>query len=256
MNHAIADLFSIPRLQEAQNVLVIFPHPDDAELVAGGTVRLLAEQGATVTYAAVTDGNMGTFDPSMARNETGAMRRKEQDAAAAILGVKEVVWLGFNDGFLPEVETVRQGMVKVIRRVRPDFVITLDPWLPYEGHPDHRKTGLAAVEACMYASFPLAYPEHMSDGLTPWGVTGIALGLSPKPNTYIGIDSTWEKKIRACLCHESQFPEPVWNALYLPYIQAKCSEWGQQAGEGIDMAESFKVLSPHHLHVMVDTWLI
>lgn len=230
MNHAILGLLSIPRLQEARNVLVIFPHPDDAELVAGGTIGLLAEQGATVTYAAVTDGNMGTFDPSMARKEIGSVRRKEQEAAAEILGIREVIWLGFNDGFIPGIETVRQSMVRIIRRVKPDFVITLDPWLPYEGHPDHRKPGLAAVEACMYASFPLAYPEHRSDGLTQWGITGIALGLSPKPNTYIGIDSTWDKKIQACLCHKSQFPEPLWNALYLPYIQAKCIEWGTPGG--------------------------
>lgn len=245
-------LIPVPRLREAKNVLVIYPHPDDAELVAGGTIALLTGEGASVTYAAVTEGDMGTFDPSLSREQIGAIRRKEQGEAAAVLGVASIEWLGFHDCFLPNIETLREPMVRVIRKVKPDFVITLDPWLPYEAHPDHRKTGMASVEAAIFAAFPLAYPEHAAEGLTPWQVGGIAMALSVHPNTFINVESTWERKISACLCHKSQFPPDVWNTLYLPYLTVKSAEWGRKVGASA--AEAFKVLHPYHMHVMVDAW--
>lgn len=248
----LKDLIPVPHLRQARNVLVIYPHPDDAELVAGGTIALLTGDGAAVTYAAVTDGDMGTFDPSVSREQIAAVRRNEQQDAASLLGVQKVEWLGFHDCFLPEIETLRRPMVRTIREVRPDFVITLDPWLPYESHPDHRKTAMAAVEAATFAAFPLAYPEDLKDGLTPWQVTGIAMALSTRPNTYINVETTWERKINACLCHKSQFPPDIWNTLYMPYLQAKSAEWGHEIGAGV--AEAFKVLHPYHLHTIVDAW--
>ncbi|MEX0975367.1 MAG: PIG-L deacetylase family protein [Bacillota bacterium] len=248
------DVIPIPHLRQARNVLVIFPHPDDAELTAGGTVALLSGEGAAVTYAPVTDGSMGTFDPRFSREQIAAVRRREQEDAASMLGVKDIEWLGFRDGFLPDVETLREPMVKLIRRFQPDFVLTLDPWLPYEAHPDHRKTGMAAVEAVIYAAFPLAYPEHLQEGLVPWGVSGIAMALSARPNTFINVESTWDRKIAACLAHKSQFPLDLWNSMYMPYIQAKSMEWGREVGAGV--AETFKVMHPYHLHVMVDAWKV
>ncbi len=248
------DLIPVPDLRQAKNLLCIFPHPDDAELAAGGTVALLTGEGAVVTYAPVTDGSLGAFDPGVTREQVAAVRRQEQKEAASSLGVARVAWLGFEDGFLPEVEAMREPMVKLIRSVRPDFLLTLDPWLPYEAHPDHRKSALAAVEAISYAALPLAYPEHLQEGLAPWGVTGVALAASAKPNTFINVESTWDKKIAACLMHKSQFPTDVWNAMYLPYIQAKSVEWGREAGARV--AESFKVMHPYHLHMMVDAWKV
>lgn len=248
------DVIPVPHLRQARNVLCVVPHPDDAELVAGGTIAVLTGDGAEVTYAVATDGGMGTFDPSVSSSEIAAVRRKEQEEAAAILGVDRVMWLGFRDGFLPEVDVLREPIVKLIRQVKPDFLLTLDPWLPYEAHPDHRKTGLAAVEAVLYAGFPLAYPQHMQEGLTPWGVTGVALALSVRPNTVINIEETWDKKINACLAHKSQFPPALWDTMYFPYIQGKCAEWGREVGAGV--AETFKVMHPAHLHVMVDAWKV
>lgn len=246
------DLIPVPCLRQAKNVLAIFPHPDDAELFAGGTIALLTGNGSTVTYAVATDGSMGTFDPSASREQVAATRRREQEEAASLLGVRHVEWLGFSDGFLPDIETLRESMVRAIRKFRPDFIVTLDPWLPYEAHPDHRNTSLAAVEATVYAPFPLAYPEHLQEGLLPWPVSGIALALSTRPNTFIDIGTTWDAKIEACLRHESQFPKDVWDTLFMPYIQAKSTEWGQNVGARV--AESFKVMHPYHLHVMVDAW--
>lgn len=248
----LKDLIPIPHLRQAKNVLVIYPHPDDAELVAGGTIALLTGDGAAVTYAAATDGDMGTFDPGVPPAQIAAVRRQEQQEAASLLGVRKVEWLGFHDCFLPEVGVLRRSMVKVIRQVKPDFVITLDPWLPYESHPDHRKTAMAAVEAATFSAFPLAYPEDIQEGLMPWQVTGVAMALSTRPNTFINIEPTWEKKIQACLCHKSQFPPDQWSGLYMPYLQAKSAEWGHEIGASA--AEAFKVLHPYHLHTIVDAW--
>ena len=248
------DFIPVPHLRQARNVLVIVPHPDDAELAAGGTVALLTADGAQVTYVIATDGDMGTFDPLASREQVASIRRKEQEDAAKVLGVREVFWLGFPDGFLPDIEEVRGAMVRAIREVKPDFIITLDPWLPYEGHPDHRKASLAAVEAAMYAPFPLAYPEDFQEGLTPWQVSGIALALSVRPNTVIGIDAVWDKKIEACLRHKSQFPKEIWDSMYFPYIQAMSAEWGREVGARA--AETFKVMHPYHLHTIVDAWKV
>jgi LmbE family N-acetylglucosaminyl deacetylase len=242
------DLIPIPNLLDAKNVLVIFPHPDDAELTAGGTVALLTEKGARVTYCCATDGSMGAFEPTVTREQVAAIRKQEQSEAARILGVEDVVWLGFPDGFMPGIEEVREKMVGVIRRVKPDFLVTLDPWLTYEAHPDHRKTSMAAVEAALYAQFPLAYPEHRS----PHSVPGIALALSQHPNKAVNIEGVWERKMAACLAHKSQFPEPIWSSVYLPYIKAKSTEAGRSIGASV--AEDFKVVTPAHLHVMTDTW--
>ncbi len=248
----LRDAIPIPELRRARKVLAIFPHPDDAELAAGGTVALLTSEGVQVTYALATDGEMGAFDPSLTPQDVSKTRRAEQEEAARLLGVSQVMWLGFRDGFLPDIEILRKSMVGVIRQTRPDFVMTLDPWLPYEAHPDHRTASLAAVEACTFASMPLYYAEDLRDGLLPWGVTGIAMAFSAKPNTYINVDHVWEKKIDACLCHRSQFPKPQWEGMFYPLIQSKAMEWGQQAGS--TYAEAFKVLSPFHLHIMVDAW--
>lgn len=250
----IKDLIPIPDLLEAKNVLVIFPHPDDAELTAGGTVALLTSKGAKVSYCSATDGSMGSFDPSMTREKIAAIRKEEQVRAAETLGVRDIHWLGFSDGFLPDIETVRRKMVAVIRLVKPDFIITLDPWLTYEAHPDHRKTAMAAVEAAMYAPFPLAYPDDIKEGQEPHSVDGIAFAVSSHPNTVIDITETWERKIAACLCHKSQFQEPVWKNVFGPILTAKSAGIGRKIGAAF--GEDFKVMTTTHLHIFADAWQV
>ncbi|MBE3519192.1 MAG: PIG-L family deacetylase [Firmicutes bacterium] len=245
------DLIPIPRLLSARNVLVIFPHPDDAELAAGGTIALLAKNGASVTYVCATDGSLGSLDPAIAPELIAQIRKKELEAAAEVLGVKEIIWLGYRDGYAPEPPEMRPKMVSIIRKVQPDFVITLDPWLAYEAHPDHRKVSMAAVEACMYASFNHAYPEDRERGLGPWSVTGVALGFTPAPNTFVDVGPTWDTKIQAILCHKSQFPEHIWSQVS-PYMHLKAQEYGKEIGK--EFAEPFKVLSLMHLHVNIDAW--
>lgn len=244
-------MLPIPDLMEARNVLVVAPHPDDAEIAAGGTIALLAEKGAKITYAMVTDGSRGGLQPGISEAQMSSIRRAEQEQAGKVLGVADIVWLGFQDTEVPQAEILREPLISLIREIQPDFVITLDPWLPYEAHPDHRRTSMAAVEACLFAGLPMIQPEDLEHGLAPWQVTGIALALSAKPNTFIGIDSSWDKKVQALRCHKSQFPDPVWNMFY-PMILAKSEEYGRRANA--KTGEAFKVLTTTHLHVMPDTW--
>ena len=176
----------------------------------GGTPH---KQGAKVSYCSATDGSMGSFDPSMTREKIAAIRKEEQVRAAETWASETSTGWSFSDGFLPDIETVRRKMVAVIRLAQePDFIITLDPWLTYEAHPDHRNlTAMAAVEAAMYAPLPLAYPDDIKEGQEPHSVDSIAFAVSSHPNTVIDITETWERKMAACLCHKSQFQGPVWK---------------------------------------------
>jgi len=97
----------------------------------------------------------------------------------------------------------------------------------------------------------MVQPEDLAQGSGPWQVEGVSLALSPKPNTFIDIDASWEKKLEALKCHESQFPQQIWEAFF-PIISAKCEEYG--AAIGARRAEAFKTVTPTHLHVMPDTW--
>ncbi len=244
-------MIPIPELNKARNLLVVSPHPDDAELTVGGTVALLTEQGAKITYALVTDGSKGGLEPNISEEDLAATRRKEQIEAARLLGVQHVEWLGFQDTKVPAPEILRKPLISLIRKIQPDFIVGLDPWLPYEAHPDHRRTSMAVVEACLFAGLPMIQPEDMAHGFQPWQVPGVALALSVRPNTLINIDSTWEKKIQAIKCHKSQFPDQLWNVFY-PLILAKSQEYGRQINA--KTAEAFKVLTTTHLHIMVDAW--
>ena len=151
-------LIPIPDLLEAKNVLTIVPHPDDAELIAAGTISILTSLGAHVEYVLASDGSRGGYDPSISEENLAATRRQEQTRAAKIIGVNDITWLGFKDTQVPHPEVVRSPLISIIREKKPDFILTTDPWLPYESHPDHRRTSMAAVEACLFSSIPMVQP--------------------------------------------------------------------------------------------------
>ncbi|MEO7334026.1 MAG: PIG-L family deacetylase, partial [Gemmatimonadales bacterium] len=121
--------------------LVIFSHPDDAEFSAAATIALLSDAGAAVTYVVTTDGGKGTEDPEVTPEQLSATRLAEQRAAADVLGVGEIVHLGYPDGYLTPSLDLRRDIVRQIRRLRPDLVIAQNPIRrmdgnPFIGHPD------------------------------------------------------------------------------------------------------------------------
>ncbi|MFQ5617039.1 MAG: PIG-L deacetylase family protein, partial [Anaerolineales bacterium] len=159
---------------QPERVLVISAHPDDPDFGAAGTVACWAKSGAKITYVIVTDGSKGSSEPDMTSKELIEIRETEQRAAAEVLGVAEVVFLGYEDGRAANTIELRRDLVRQIRLHRPDVLITHDPAARiinnrYINHPDHRAVGDAALDAV----FPLArdrlnFPEHEAEGLEPF----------------------------------------------------------------------------------------
>nr|HID14922.1 PIG-L family deacetylase [Anaerolineae bacterium] len=149
--------------------MAVIAHPDDAEFTCGGTLALWAGQGAEIGYVVCTDGGKGRGDPSLSPEQLAAVRRAEQRAAADLLGVKEVVFLGHPDGELSRAAGLEAELVLHIRRFRPQVVLTFDPWRPYQLHPDHRAVGLAALSAILAAGNSRYFRGQLAGGSWPIG---------------------------------------------------------------------------------------
>lgn len=228
---------------KARRVMCVQPHPDDTDVAAGGTVAKLAARGVEVVYVTLTDGRLGTSDPRVQPEELAEKRRREQEKAARILGVKEIVWLGVRDGELQPTLELRWKLVELIRKFKPDVVVTPDPWLTYEVHPDHRYTGILASEAAFFASLPHAAP---CEGLQPHVVRYVAYYWTRSPNEFVDVGDYVEIKLKAVGAHKSQFGE---NLMIEDVLRAYMRLMGKCIGASY--AEAYKVLSPFHLHCNV-----
>lgn len=158
-----------------RRILIMTAHPDDADIMAGGTVARWIDEGQKVHSVMFTRGDKGHDDLGMTPERVAAMREVEQRAAAAILGVQRLTFLDFNDGELAWAgPALAEAATRLVREERPDTIVTHDPYggapsyrVP-QLHPDHRAIGYAVVEACYFrAPGPLYYPGHAADGLAP-----------------------------------------------------------------------------------------
>lgn len=191
-------------------ILVVTAHPDDVDFGAGGSVATWTGEGHEVVYCLVTDGQAGGFDNSIPRDDMTVIRRREQTEAAAILGVTELHFLGFPDGAVVADLNLRREISAVIRKVKPDRVVTQSPERRYDriyaSHPDHLATG----EATLCAVYPdarneFAFPELMSErDLTPHSAPELWIIGGPNPKTFVDITDVFELKMEALLCHKSQ----------------------------------------------------
>jgi LmbE family N-acetylglucosaminyl deacetylase len=243
---------SEPAEQSAQNghfekVMVVAAHPDDPEFGFGATVAKLASEGASVTYVVCTDGSQGGEDPSVPDEELTAIRYAEQRAAAEVLGVREVVFLGFRDGHLaPNVE-LRRAISREIRRYRPELVLTHTPLRALDipigaSHPDHLAVGEATL-AAVYpdARNPRAYPELLQEGLEAHKVKEVWLPGFEGSNHFVDASGVIDKKIEAILCHRSQFQKPgIEPDAPGKWIKERMRQAGERAG--FEYAEAFKRL--------------
>jgi len=188
-----------------KTAMIIGAHPDDPDFGAGGTVGKWIKEGVDVVYVVCTNGDKGSSDPEMTSERLAEIRTKEQLAAAAVLGVREVIFLGYPDGGLVETEVFRGQLVRLIRKFRPDTVITHDPYRKYMSHHDHRIAGQVALDAVFpYSRDYLFYPEHRKEGLTPFKVGEVLLAGSEDPNYFSDIADTFDLKTKAISCHASQ----------------------------------------------------
>src|SRR5690554_2232985 len=223
-------------------VLVVAAHPDDIEFGVAGSVAKWIAAGAEVTYLIVTDGSAGSNDPGVDPDELAARRRAEQQAAAEVLGVKDVRFLGFRDGTLEPTLEVRKAMTRVIREVRPDRVVTQDPTAVfvegiYVNHPDHR----AAGEATVYATFPSAgtrpiFPELLDEGYEPHSVKELYLMLTLEPTHAVDITDAMDRKLEALFKHESQLGPDIEE-----WVRQMSREMGNLAG--CEYAEVYRVIT-------------
>ncbi|GAA4144501.1 PIG-L family deacetylase [Actinomadura keratinilytica] len=193
-----------------RRVLAVMAHPDDVDFGAAGTVAGWTARGIAVTYLIVTDGDAGGFDDGMTRAQMGALRRDEQRAAAACVGVDDVRFLGYPDGMLEPTLGLRRDIARVIRQVRPDRVVMPSPERNYErihpSHPDHRAVGAAALDAVYPdARNPYAFPELLADeGLEAWTVREVWLTGGPAVNHYVDVTDDFDRKLAALKSHASQ----------------------------------------------------
>lgn len=190
-------------------VLVVAAHPDDPEFGFGGTAAAWAAAGSEVYYLVCTRGDKGSDDPTMLTARLMQLRQSEQRAAAEVLGVKEVRFLDFKDGELTPSIELRRAIVRVIRELKPDALVTHDPATlygsDYINHPDHRAVGQAALDAVFpTARDRLQYPEHQAEGLEPHKVLDVYMWGSLTPDFRVDISSTFDLKIESLLKHASQ----------------------------------------------------
>ncbi|HEX77051.1 MAG TPA: PIG-L family deacetylase [Dehalococcoidia bacterium] len=186
-------------------VMVVTPHPDDAEYGVAGTVARWVREGKEVVYVVCTNGDKGTSDANTRPEELARIREDEQMAAARLLGVREVIFLRHPDQGLEDTPEFRKELVRLIRKYRPETVVTADPFRRYVWHRDHRITGQVTLDAIFpYARDPLSYPDLMEEGLHPHKVREVLLWASEDVNHRSDITDTLHLKLAALRCHKSQ----------------------------------------------------
>ena len=185
--------------------MVIVAHPDDAEFLCGGTVAKWCAQGWTVYYVLATSGDKGTHEPDLTSQDLAAIREQEQREACRVLGVKDVVFLGYPDGFLKADVEFRGQIVKLFRQYRPEVVLTWDGFRQGFNHSDHRAVGIAVRDAVYPAVRDhLYYPRHKQDGLEAHQVNEMLLAGTDDADYVVDISAHLQTKLDAVLCHRSQ----------------------------------------------------
>lgn len=216
--------------ERPKRALGIFAHPDDAEFLCGGTVAKLCAAGWEVRYVIATSGDKGTKDPALTPAMLADIREREQSAAAAVLGVKECLYLRLPDGFVEEDVALRGQIVRLLRRYRPDSVITWDGFRPGFNHRDHRNIGRATYDALFPAvRDPLYYADDIGDGLLAHKVGEILLAGTDRPDYFVDCAEFQETKARAIYCHTSQIQAKPWDEFLMDYLKGG-REGGQRSG--------------------------
>ena len=204
-NVAADPLCAPPDLSKAKRVLFVQPHPDDNQIAAGGTIAWLISLGVEVWELTVLDDRYANPDYIGRENEVETVRQKEAKCAQEYLGMKNAGFLGFADKTRASIDELSVAIMKVIRRVQPDYVLSADPLLANECHSDHIKVGTAVKYACMDSECDF-YPEFVDEKLRTdaWKVKGVGFYYTDKPNTLIDITDFEETKIESIKKHVSQ----------------------------------------------------
>jgi len=228
-------------LFQPKTILGIAAHPDDLDFSASGTMAYYAKLGAKIYYLILSDGGQGTSNIDLDRQNLAKIRVKEQTEALKILGGQEAYFLNYPDGHLINNDDLKIDIIKIIRTIKPDTVVTMDPSVLYSAergminHPDHRAAGQAALD-CVYplARDHLSYPEIFESGFLPHKTKTILLTNFNQHNFLVDISTTIDLKIKALAQHQSQIDQIDQVAAW---IKANNHQLGQEIN--VPFAEGF-----------------
>lgn len=202
-----------PETSRIERVLCFTAHPDDIDFGAAGTVAAWTSAGVQVSYCIMTDGDAGGFDPAQ-REEIVRLRVEEQQRAAALVGVTDIHYLHQRDGYLEPSHEVMREVVRLIRQLRPDVVVSMHPernWNRIQkSHPDHLAVGEAVTRAVYPAlENPFAYPELAESGLEAYKLPWLWLFAGPeeRENHFVDVTEHVDSKLAAIHIHVSQHPD-------------------------------------------------
>jgi LmbE family N-acetylglucosaminyl deacetylase len=225
-----------------ERVLAVYAHPDDPEISAGGTLARWADAGADVYIVVTTRGDKGTSDPDADLEALTAVRSRETQKAAKVLGVTALPHLDHPDGELEDDRVLRLELVRLVRKLQPDVVCCPDPTAVFFGdgyinHRDHRATGWATIDAVApAAATPAYFPELREEGLDVHHVRAVYLSGTLEPNLWVDVGATLERKIEALFCHESQLVET--GDWFREFLRESALAAGRAAG--VTYAEAFR----------------
>lgn len=232
----------------SDTILAVFTHPDDCEIASGGTLAKWASEGRTVVLGVLTDGRRGSQDPSEDIEALILTRRRESEAGAARMGLKDVRFFDSQDGELENTREVRRDVVRLIRELHPDLVVTVDPtaWFfgderfAYYNHHDHRITGEIVLDAVAPAAGnPHFFPEHLGEGLKVWDVPEVWLAHTLEPNHTEDISGFVDVKVAALEEHRSQLTDDQ-LAFFKEWMPKQAADSGKKIGA--DAGEEYRVL--------------
>jgi LmbE family N-acetylglucosaminyl deacetylase len=219
------------------DIMVVVAHPDDAEFGAAGSIAKWTAAGKSVVYILCTNGDKGTSDRRMTPEELSRIRQQEQREAATLLGVREVVFLDMVDQQLEETPAFREQIVRLIRRFRPEIMLSTDPYRRYLWHRDHRIVGQVVMDALFpYARDHMAYPQMLDEGLAPHKVKEVLFFGAEDVNYRIDVSETFALKLAALKCHASQVKELHVGDLKV-WLQKRCQDMAKDTPYAL--AEAF-----------------
>ncbi|MBN1976221.1 MAG: PIG-L family deacetylase [Anaerolineae bacterium] len=224
--------------ESLDRVMVIGAHPDDPEFGCAGTVVKWARAGKSITYVLLTSGDKGSRDPNVRPGQLAAMREDEQRAAAEEIGVEQAIFLRYPDGLLENTLDLRRRLCGILRQHRPHIVMTIDPWRPYQLHPDHRAAGQAALDAIYAAREWTIFPEQLVGDVEPWRVKEAYLFWTDNADYWEDITCCIDTRISALARHASQVGEN--NERLAERMRQRASEAGALAREKLEQEEGYE----------------
>ncbi len=241
----------IPDIRKAKRVLAVQPHYDDNDISTGGTLAALAENGAELYYLTMSDDLVGVIDETWSEEESARRLRDDQTRAGEIIGVVQQYWLGYPDAGEYNYFDVRRDIVKHIRMVRPDIIVSMDPWMLYEAHTDHVMAARATAEAAiLYDFMRLKTDPEIDENYKPHRLQAVVFHATSYPNTVFDISGTIEKKNAAIRSYKAQFHESAFDGLVnrtMAYTKYMARD------EEFEYGEALKIVPPGLLHGVGET---